>query len=142
MHCLLQTLQFCVVNIEGHEDVIDLTGEAEQGQHQVLPAQLPPPRSGLPGPVLDPVAHPVYDDLVATLESELGEGADAVWICGPLAFCPSQSGDAGWGCGWRNCEMLLSHLRADASWQVRCDDTACLWVSVARAWGPDPAPSV
>lgn len=92
--------------------VIDLTAEeaaVPQDDDRALPGQAGP-------------ADPLYDSIVARLVADLGSGLDAAWLCGPVRHWPSEAWDAGWGCGWRNCQMLLSHLQATAR-----DTQVCKW---------------
>jgi hypothetical protein len=34
------------------------------------------------------------------------------FLCGPVEHFSVQSHDSGWGCGWRNMQMLISHVLA------------------------------
>lgn len=52
---------------------------------------------------------PVIQQLVACLHTQQANHFRAA-VCGHVQHFACMKEDAGWGCGWRNAQMLVSHL--------------------------------
>ncbi|KAL6780045.1 hypothetical protein ACKKBF_B14635 [Auxenochlorella protothecoides x Auxenochlorella symbiontica] len=66
-----------------------------------------------------------YAKLSARLDADLQHEDGALWLCSPVRHVPSTLEDVGWGCGWRNCQMLLSSTQTGDCQSTVCNQVLC-----------------